>query len=283
MKTSGEQSAAESGEIKRPKSCANNLAWFWVTLTFDATHFLNMCGWMKLPARGQKTVCSSARTAAGVLISVVVARMHAYAAVRQDVHLILSTWSTKHLCWFALHQLTLLSLLVAAMVAIWCNIAAAHLSAAPCCLLLRTPLINPLINHSTDKPFHSTDKPFYLLQAWQDSNSSKQVSALIEFQPLVTGASHMNTSHSHDICPCSYCGDVFLDGIMFAKRLSWLLLQIARCQGSDCDFFVSPEGVLSRSSSCNAPACVGHLNFTKQGISKIDPAAFSNMSAVTVL
>ena len=60
-------------------------------------------------------------------------------------------------------------------------------------------------------------------------------------------------------------------------------LQAFTCESSDCSFFVSAQGVLTRSPSCNAPACTGTLQLQSQGITQLDPDVFANLTSVTTM
>ncbi len=61
------------------------------------------------------------------------------------------------------------------------------------------------------------------------------------------------------------------------------MLQLTRCEGSDCDFFLSPIGVLTRSSSCNPSACVGRLLLASLSIIGLAKNVFSGMSGIKTL
>ncbi len=63
--------------------------------------------------------------------------------------------------------------------------------------------------------------------------------------------------------------------------MTWL--QVTRCASSDCDFFISSEGVLTRTPTCNAAACSGWLRLDQKNILELGTGVFSNMSGITTL
>jgi hypothetical protein len=66
-----------------------------------------------------------------------------------------------------------------------------------------------------------------------------------------------------------------------AHAMTWF--QVIRCASSDCDFFISSEGVLTRTPACNAAACSGWLLLDQKNIVELGTGVFSNMSGITTL
>ncbi len=57
------------------------------------------------------------------------------------------------------------------------------------------------------------------------------------------------------------------------------VLQVATCGSSDCSFFLSGDGVLTRSPVCNAAACTG-LNLNEKGIRQLGDGVFAGMTSL---
>ncbi len=66
---------------------------------------------------------------------------------------------------------------------------------------------------------------------------------------------------------------------------AWHLVfsQVATCTSSDCDFYVTYDGILSRSASCNAAECTGVVQLDNKRISQITPGVFDNMISVSAM
>ncbi len=70
---------------------------------------------------------------------------------------------------------------------------------------------------------------------------------------------------------------------VYAQIFMGVCTQVFTCYSSDCIFLVSTEGMLTRSPSCNAPACTGSVRLSSRGIRQLEPDVFANMTSVTIM